>query len=152
MSMLQRIRLDHPQPAGMRRLQLRQRRHRPAVEFHRRHRRGGAGQQGAGQAAGAGADLQHMPAVEVAGQGGDAPAERLIQQEMLAERLPRLQPMPRRWCPEGREGRRRSAPHLDGGAAAQVALQLAGEQFHPVAQQLLLGLLGREFRQVPLFA
>jgi hypothetical protein len=69
----------------MRRRQFRQRRHRPAVQFHGGDIRRRRLQQRAGQPAGARPHLQHMPACEIAGERRDASAQRLIQQEMLAE-------------------------------------------------------------------
>jgi hypothetical protein len=62
-----------------------------------------------------------MAAAQVAGQRGDAGAERLVQQEVLAERLAGVEAVARDRLAQRRQ-RGCSAPHLDLGAAAQLAL------------------------------
>ena len=55
------------------------------VDFHGGDACGVRGDQGAGEPAGAGADLNHMAPGQVAGLAGDAIDEVHVQQEMLAE-------------------------------------------------------------------
>ena len=55
------------------------------VDFDGDHLHGRAVEQGAGQAAGAGADFDHVPAGEVAGLARDMGNQVRVQQEMLAQ-------------------------------------------------------------------
>ena len=75
-----------PQPAGECLLQFTQRRDAARIAFDRRHPRSGA-QQGAGQPAGAGPDLQHRPVSQRPRHGSDPVEQILVEQEVLAQRL-----------------------------------------------------------------
>jgi hypothetical protein len=81
------IAFDGPQLAGKRLIQFGQRWQAAAVHLDGGDLCAGA-QQGAGQPAGAGADLQHLACpAELAGDGGDAIEQLLVEQEVLAQRL-----------------------------------------------------------------
>ena len=87
---LESIRLDHDQPAGAV-VEFGQKRQEPRVLLDQYDLAGVALQQGAGQAAGAGADLDHGPTVERPGQTHDLSGHVQVEQEMLAETLFRQQ-------------------------------------------------------------
>ena len=87
---LHRVAADDPQPARKRRLQFGQRRQAAPVALDGDDI--GAGiEQRAGQSAGAGADFINGGAVERAGNGGDARQQLAVEDEILPERLGRLQ-------------------------------------------------------------
>ena len=91
---VQRVALDHAQAAGIGVREFGERGDAAAVALDRgdaRPRR----QQRAGEAAGAGADLQHLGVRQVARYGGDAREELTVEEEVLAQRLGRLQAMTR---------------------------------------------------------
>ena len=87
------IALDHRQLAGKRLGQFGQRGQAAAVHLDGGHLRPGA-QQRAGQAAGSGADFQHVLALQPARNGGDAIEQLFVEQEVLAQRLGGDQPVP----------------------------------------------------------
>ena len=83
----ERVAGDDVQPAGIVRRDLLERGDGALVALDRDHPRRALGEQRAGQAAGAGTDLDHGDAVERAGGARDAAGEIEIEQEILAERL-----------------------------------------------------------------
>ena len=89
---LERVFLDQRELAGKVAVELGQCGQAAPVALDRDDLRAGV-EQGAGQAAGAGADFVDGGAVERAGEGGD-PGEQLpVEDEILAQRLARLQPV-----------------------------------------------------------
>ena len=87
---LEGIGLDHGQPPGTI-VELCEEGQEPRVLLDQHHLAGVAFQQGAGQPAGTGADLDHGPALERPCQPDDLPGDVQIQQKMLAEALLRQQ-------------------------------------------------------------
>ncbi|MCY1172551.1 hypothetical protein D9M73_126870 [compost metagenome] len=90
----QGVALDHAQLARKRLAQFSERRDTAMVALDRGDacaRR----QQGAGQAAGAGANLQHLGVVQVAGNARDPRQQLRVEQEVLPQRLARIQAITR---------------------------------------------------------
>ena len=85
----QGVALEHGQPAGPGGGDLGERRQAAGVALDRDDVAGALGEQRAGQAAGAGADLEHVAGGEVAGAAGDLGGQVEVEQEVLAERLAR---------------------------------------------------------------
>ena len=102
MIQLQRIAFDHAQLAREGLTQFRQRWKAAAVHLDRRDARTGA-QQGAGQTARAGADFEHLPARQIAGDRGDAVEQLLVEQEVLPQRLGCAEAVTRDDVAKGRE-------------------------------------------------
>ena len=126
---LQRVGLDDLEPAADLGLELAQSGRRSADRARRRPAASGAGRkQGAGQPAGAGADLQTTVAGEIAGSGGDPAQDRRVEQEVLAQPLVGAQAGRAAVAPAGG-----SDPDVDERVPAQVAQVAAG-----LALELLL--------------
>ena len=87
----QRIRLDHPQPAGIGRGQFCQRGEAPGVVLDGNHLLCPRRQQRAGEATGAGADLEHRALGQVARRCGNAGDQPGVGEEVLAVALQRRQ-------------------------------------------------------------
>ena len=84
---LQRIAVDHLELAGIARPDLGQRGQAARVLFDRQHLARPLGQQAPGQPAGAGADLEHVAARQLAGQPRDLGGKVEVEQEVLPQRL-----------------------------------------------------------------
>ena len=104
---------DHRQLARKRLAQLAEQRQAAVVALDRDHLCPGA-EQRAGQPAGAGADLEHRGAVQIAGNRSDAIEQLFVEQEILAERLARLQPMRAHRLAQRRQMRCGPRRHLAG--------------------------------------
>ena len=89
-----RIAFDHGQLAGKRFGEFSQRGQAAAVHFNCGHLRSGA-QQGPGQAAGAGANLEHLLTLQFARQLGNAGEQLLVEQKVLPQCLGREQTVAR---------------------------------------------------------